>query len=83
MGNVIKICHLECWSIVVNHGSLLDVNESDLRKLCTFEYGIDTTPEVYRCIREDILRLMPLDNGTTKFFYFKKSIKEVRKDAYM
>ena len=82
MGNVIKICHLEAWSIVVNHGSLLDVNESDLRKLCTFEYGIDVTPEVYRCIRDDILRLMPLDNARTKFFYFKKSIREVPENEY-
>lgn len=84
MGKFRFVCHLECWSIVVNRGSLTDVNADALRDLCTYEYGIDITMEMYRCIREDRLHILPDDeNGTTKFYYFKKSIREVPENAYM
>ena len=83
MGKFRYVCHLECWSIVVNHGSLLDVNEVNLRKLCTYEYGIDITPEMYHSIRENELHGYELDRNRTKFCYFKKSIREVPEDAYM
>ena len=84
MGKFRYVCHLACWSIVVNRGSLTDVNADALRALCTYEYGIDISIEMYHGIREDRLHILPNEeDGITKFYYFKKSIREVPENAYM
>ena len=83
MGNVIKICHLECWSVLINGALPDDANYEDLFKICTFEYGVDVTLEVYDCIKDHVIRSKRMDNHMIKFFYFKKSIREVPEDAYM
>ena len=66
---------IECYSLLVNgpiNKPLSDQEREAIFKNCTYEYGVEVTPETFEAINEFKLHNIVWGYNLTKYYYFKK-----------
>lgn len=75
---------VNCYSVELPY-STLQLSDNELMDKCTFEYGVEVTPEIYLAIQSKKLRVLPLgfkdDIEMVKVFYFDKEYIANRKEV--